>query len=157
MEKKQCPFCGKTVLAISKACKHCGKSFEGNQRSVIREKNDVNASYQTLNQPKTETTEPENKPAETLKDSDIQNNATQKSVMPTYVFNQQTKKTATEAVVGFILAIIGLLSRPIPALSAIFCLAGFILSIIGLNKNKSSGLAVAGMIIAILAGISLFI
>lgn len=28
MELKKCPYCGKTVLAISKACKHCGKSFE---------------------------------------------------------------------------------------------------------------------------------
>ena len=35
MEKKQCPFCGKTVLAISKACKHCGKSFEQNVQNEI--------------------------------------------------------------------------------------------------------------------------
>jgi translation elongation factor EF-Tu-like GTPase len=28
MEVKKCPYCGKTVLAISKICKHCGKSFE---------------------------------------------------------------------------------------------------------------------------------
>ncbi|MDR0546912.1 MAG: SUMF1/EgtB/PvdO family nonheme iron enzyme [Dysgonamonadaceae bacterium] len=28
MEVKKCPYCGKTVLAISKVCKHCGKSFE---------------------------------------------------------------------------------------------------------------------------------
>lgn len=28
METKKCPFCGKTVLAVSKVCKHCGKSFD---------------------------------------------------------------------------------------------------------------------------------
>jgi hypothetical protein len=28
MELKKCPHCNKNVLAISKACKHCGKSFE---------------------------------------------------------------------------------------------------------------------------------
>ena len=28
MELKKCPYCGKTVLAIAKSCKHCGKSFE---------------------------------------------------------------------------------------------------------------------------------
>jgi hypothetical protein len=27
MELKKCPYCGKNVLAISKVCKHCGKSF----------------------------------------------------------------------------------------------------------------------------------
>jgi uncharacterized membrane protein YhaH (DUF805 family) len=34
MEVKKCPFCGKTVLAISKVCKHCGKSFEQPNESV---------------------------------------------------------------------------------------------------------------------------
>jgi hypothetical protein len=28
MELKKCPYCGKAVLATSKSCKHCGKSFE---------------------------------------------------------------------------------------------------------------------------------
>lgn len=28
METKKCPFCGKTVLALSRVCKHCGKSFD---------------------------------------------------------------------------------------------------------------------------------
>jgi uncharacterized membrane protein YhaH (DUF805 family) len=32
MDIKKCPYCGKTVLAISKVCKHCGKSFEEAQR-----------------------------------------------------------------------------------------------------------------------------
>ena len=27
MEIKKCPYCGKTVLAISKACKHCSRLF----------------------------------------------------------------------------------------------------------------------------------
>ena len=30
METKKCPDCAKTILAISKSCKHCGKLFEGN-------------------------------------------------------------------------------------------------------------------------------
>lgn len=34
METKKCPYCGKTVLAISKACKHCGESFEQEQPDV---------------------------------------------------------------------------------------------------------------------------
>lgn len=34
MELKKCPYCGKTVLAISKVCKHCKKSFEQNQKNV---------------------------------------------------------------------------------------------------------------------------
>jgi uncharacterized OB-fold protein len=35
METKKCPFCGKTVLALSKVCKHCGMLFEENQ--IIQE------------------------------------------------------------------------------------------------------------------------
>lgn len=31
METKKCTFCGKTVLALSKVCKHCGNLFEENQ------------------------------------------------------------------------------------------------------------------------------
>jgi hypothetical protein len=31
MEIKKCPSCNKTVLAISKTCKHCGISFEENR------------------------------------------------------------------------------------------------------------------------------
>ncbi|MDR1340993.1 MAG: hypothetical protein LBK58_13215 [Prevotellaceae bacterium] len=36
MEIKKCPYCGKTVLAISKACKHCKKSFEVNHPETVR-------------------------------------------------------------------------------------------------------------------------
>jgi hypothetical protein len=31
METKKCPFCDKTVLAVSNVCKHCGKLFDENQ------------------------------------------------------------------------------------------------------------------------------
>lgn len=34
METKKCPFCGKTVLAVSKVCKHCRKSFD----EIVQEK-----------------------------------------------------------------------------------------------------------------------
>jgi predicted amidophosphoribosyltransferase len=37
MDTKKCPFCGKTVLAISKVCKHCRKSFEITNETVSAE------------------------------------------------------------------------------------------------------------------------
>jgi formylglycine-generating enzyme required for sulfatase activity len=39
METKKCPFCGKTVLAVSKNCKHCGKSFESQPTENVTIKN----------------------------------------------------------------------------------------------------------------------
>jgi uncharacterized membrane protein YvbJ len=45
METKKCPSCGKTVLAISKTCKHCGKSLEAKQ--TVREEPVSKATIQT--------------------------------------------------------------------------------------------------------------
>ena len=54
MELKKCPYCGKTVLAISKACKHCGKSFEqelqGIEETVLSEDNTKDENF-NLTQP----------------------------------------------------------------------------------------------------------
>jgi uncharacterized membrane protein YhaH (DUF805 family) len=51
METKKCPYCDKTVLAISKACKHCGKSFEDyeinseeTQEQIVGEQVESNAN-----------------------------------------------------------------------------------------------------------------
>lgn len=54
MELKKCPYCGKTVLAISKACKHCGKSFEQElpviEETVLSEDNTKDENF-NLTQP----------------------------------------------------------------------------------------------------------
>jgi hypothetical protein len=36
MELKKCPYCGKNVLAMSKVCKHCGKSFEAKPVETVK-------------------------------------------------------------------------------------------------------------------------
>jgi hypothetical protein len=41
METKKCPYCGKTVLLISKVCKHCGKTIE-KADDFLSEENVVN-------------------------------------------------------------------------------------------------------------------
>ncbi|MDR1380986.1 MAG: hypothetical protein LBJ47_05840 [Tannerella sp.] len=48
MEVKKCPFCGKTVLAIAKVCKHCGKSFE--QTNAENPQQQVTAQPPTVEQ-----------------------------------------------------------------------------------------------------------
>lgn len=40
MELKKCPYCNKTVLAVSKFCKHCGKNFE-QKEPIVEEKIDI--------------------------------------------------------------------------------------------------------------------
>jgi hypothetical protein len=40
MELKKCPYCGKSILAIAKVCKHCGKRFEQQVQNVPKQKHE---------------------------------------------------------------------------------------------------------------------
>lgn len=68
------------------------------------------------------------------------------------------KRSNSAGTAGFVLSLIGLILCWVPILNLILFILGFIFSIVGLcKKNAQKGLAIAGLILAIISAILIVI